>query len=141
MEADRRLELDAVKPWPVRLQAAAGIAAFLVLGVWMQSFPPARYSFYPWCPVHALTGLLCPGCGGTRAVAALVAGQWGEAMRQNALIVVLFPLAVVFAAMQVYWAVRWNRWREVRVSPLAVMSLLSTAGLFAVVRNIGPWFH
>ena len=74
-------------------------------------------------------------------MAALVAGQWGEAMRQNALIVVLFPLAVVFAAMQVYWAVRWNRWREVRVSPLAVMSLLSTAGLFAVVRNIGPWFH
>jgi hypothetical protein len=74
-------------------------------------------------------------------VAALLAGQWGDAVRQNALTVVLAPLAMGFAAMQVYWAVRWNRWRAVRVSPLAVMCLLSAAGLFAAIRNIGPWFR
>ena len=75
------------------------------------------------------------------ALAALLAGRWGEAAGHNALLVVLAPLALVLAAMQAYSAVRWNQWRNIRVSPLAVTCLLSTAGLFALVRNIGPWFQ
>jgi hypothetical protein len=130
-----------VKPFGVRVQAAAATAAIIMLGVLIQICPPARYTFYPWCPVHALSGLQCPGCGGMRAVAALLAGGWGEAARQNALIVVLAPFALVFAAMQAYSAVRWNRWHNLRVSPLAITGLLAMAGLFAVVRNIGPLFR
>ena len=130
-----------MKSWCVRVQAAAAAAVIVMLGVSVRSYPPARYSFYPWCPVHALSGLQCPGCGGMRAVAALLAGGWGEAARQNALIVVLAPFALVFAAMQAYSALRWNRWHKVRVSPWAVTGLLTMAALFAVVRNIGPWFR
>ena len=41
------------------------------------------------CPVLALTGLPCPGCGGLRATADLLAGRPLEALGSNALAVVL----------------------------------------------------
>lgn len=32
-------------------------------------------AYYPPCAFHMLTGLYCPGCGGTRAVRALMHGR------------------------------------------------------------------
>ena len=45
------------------------------------------------CPMHATTGLLCPGCGTTRACLALLHGRVGTAARDNALFVGLLVLA------------------------------------------------
>ena len=69
--------------------AAAGAALLL-------RFPPAQYGFYPLCPIHQLTGLLCPGCGATRALAALLHGNLAEAWHQNALILLLLPAALSY---------------------------------------------
>ena len=60
---------------------AAGIAGMVFF------FNPAAYSFYPVCLFHRLTGLNCPGCGGTRALYALVHGHFATALRDNALLV------------------------------------------------------
>ena len=49
---------------------------------------PARRGGPPLCPVHALTGHSCPGCGLTRAAGAFLRGRWAEAFR-------LHPLAPV----------------------------------------------
>ena len=43
------------------------------------------------CPIHALTGLLCPGCGGTRSLKALLQGKLLFAVHEN-------PAAVLLAA-------------------------------------------
>ncbi len=69
--------------------AAAGAALLL-------RFPPALYPFYPRCPIHQFTGLLCPGCGATRALAAVLYGNWTEALHQNALILLLLPVALYY---------------------------------------------
>lgn len=37
----------------------------------------------PGCLFHRLTGLSCPGCGGTRAFKAVLEGQVWEALRYN----------------------------------------------------------
>ncbi|WP_273651262.1 DUF2752 domain-containing protein [Cellulomonas fimi] len=90
------------------------------------------------CPLHVLTGLWCPGCGGLRAVHDLahldVAGAWG----MNPLVVALVPVAVAV------WAV-WT-WRSatgrapLRTLPgrwaWAVLALVVT---FAVLRNLPPF--
>ena len=60
-----------------------GLAAMVLL-----LFPPGQYGFYPVCPVYRYLHVLCPGCGATRALAALLHGRVGEALRLNWLIVI-----------------------------------------------------
>lgn len=91
----------------------------------LRVFPPASYAFYPECPIFAWTGLLCPGCGATRALAALVAGRPVEALRSNALVVVLLPVLVGYAVAG--WP-RVPRWLG--------FGLLALAGLFGIGRNL-----
>ena len=73
--------------WPAAM--LVGLAALLLV---LRAFPPGAYGFYPECPVHALTGLLCPGCGATRAFAAMAHGEVAEALRWNPLAVGLLPV-------------------------------------------------
>ena len=51
----------------------------------------------PQCAVYRLTGFWCPGCGNTRCVKALLAGNILLAMRNNLLIpFLLFCLGVLY---------------------------------------------
>src|ERR1035438_9351310 len=56
-------------------------------------FNPATHQFYPVCLFHALTGLNCPGCGGTRSLYALLHGHFQAALKDNAFFVLLFAAA------------------------------------------------
>ncbi|MBR5296124.1 MAG: DUF2752 domain-containing protein [Clostridia bacterium] len=44
------------------------------------------------CPFSQLTGLLCPGCGNTRATLALLRLDWKEALHFN----LLYPLEMLY---------------------------------------------
>jgi len=48
------------------------------------------------CGLHAMTGLPCPLCGGTRAVRATLQGDWGSAVYLNAL---AFPAVLAAVAL------------------------------------------
>jgi hypothetical protein len=80
---------------------AAGVA--LILGVALVTvyfFPPSEYHFYPKCLLYQWTGLLCPGCGGTRAVHHLVHLRFFESLSMNALIVLFLPVLLTCLAIQ-----------------------------------------
>ena len=47
------------------------------------------------CLFHLVTGLYCPGCGGTRAALFLLQGQWRESLFYNP--IVLYGAAVLAA--------------------------------------------
>lgn len=49
------------------------------------------------CLFHLFTGLYCPGCGGTRAVGALLKGKFGLSLRCHPL--VLYTAAVAAAEL------------------------------------------
>lgn len=53
---------------------------------------PAQVGFFPPCPIYALTGLYCAGCGTTRAVHQLLHGHWRMALRLNPLLLLLLPV-------------------------------------------------
>ena len=84
--------LPAILSSPRQTTARTLLFAIPAAALVLNRFPPAQYGFYPTCPIHQLTGLKCPGCGITRALAALTHGQLTEAVHDNALLLLLIPL-------------------------------------------------
>ena len=100
------------------------------------TFSPTEHGFYPVCPFHALTGLQCPGCGGTRAMYQLLHLHWTEAMRLNGLVTLLAPVALLWFALWYYSVMRYDRAPDFRVPRAATLGFGAIAVLFAVARNI-----
>ena len=108
----------------------AAVAALLL------RFPPAHSAFYPQCPIYTAFHLSCPGCGGTRALAALLHGHLTEALRFNALVTLVLPIALVYG-MVCYWRLlhaKTYRWPQ--PSPVAIYAATGVTVLFAILRNL-----
>ncbi|GLW93659.1 DUF2752 domain-containing protein [Actinokineospora globicatena] len=91
---------------------------------------------WPVCPVKALTGLCCPGCGGTRMVLSLLDGRFGDALRYNAVAIVF---AGLFAWVALAWVLRRVRGRAVPTWldwPWARWAAVGVLVLWTVARNL-----
>jgi hypothetical protein len=99
-------------------------------------FPPAQYSFYPRCPIYELLHVQCPGCGATRALAALLRGHLAEAMHLNALITLLLPVAAAYSILcyRSFLARKAMRWPQPPAA--AIYAALTLAAVFTVIRNL-----
>lgn len=47
------------------------------------------------CPLHAMTGIPCPGCGMTRSVVGLSHGHFEQALRYHPLGLIVYALLIV----------------------------------------------
>ena len=122
-------------------QRAHGVAGLLLLGCGvLYRFAPTEHTFYPRCPFFAMTHLLCPGCGGTRAVYQLLHLHLREALHYNALVVFLFPVACAGFIFWYYSTVRYGRSPEFHFPRSVVVCLHVVFLLFAVLRNSGLAF-
>jgi hypothetical protein len=99
-------------------------------------FPPTQYSFYPQCPIHELFHLQCPGCGATRALAALLRGHLAEAMRLNALVMMLLPLAAAYGIACYRRLLQHKAIRPPQPPAAAIYAALALATVFTVIRNL-----
>jgi hypothetical protein len=99
-------------------------------------FPPEHYSFYPRCTIHEYLHLQCPGCGATRAIAALLRGHFAEAMHLNALITLLLPLAAAYGIPCYYRFLLGKPQRWPQPPPTAIYSTLAIAAIFTILRNL-----
>lgn len=89
---------------------------------------------YPLCPLLALTGLPCAGCGGLRAVHDLTALDVGSAWAMNPLVVVAVP---VLATVWALWVLRAATDRPAWHPPgRLLVGVLAVVVLFAVLRNV-----
>ena len=121
-----------VVPATVGVVALAGTAVVGVLD------PEVRGHLTPGCPFRTLTGLDCPGCGGTRALYALTQGDLGLALQHNVVTVVALPLLAL--AWVLWFAHRLGlRERPAVVSPAVAYGIFATLVTFFVLRNL-PWF-
>jgi len=98
-------------------------------------FNPATHPFYPVCQFHRLTGWNCPGCGMTRALYALLHGNFSTALHNNALLVLTLGALAVrgawFARNKFCGRVNGEFFLIKFLWPLLVVALL-----FAVLRNL-----
>lgn len=104
-------------------------------GVVLYFFNPSTHGFYPVCEFHELTGLNCPGCGGTRAAYQLLHWHLVRALHDNALFV------VSLAALAGRWT--WFTLRKARnrspkpfLPPWVLWTFLIVAIVFTVLRNL-----
>ena len=74
------------------------VALFVALAFW----DPASVGGPDFCLVHRVTGIACPGCGLTRAAAALAQGRFAESVRWHP----MFGLLAAEAAL--FW-LAWGR--------------------------------
>lgn len=93
------------------------------------------------CPLYALTGIYCPGCGGLRGVNDLTNGHLGEAASSNLLLVLALPFAALLFARWTWVTWQGNGASVVPPLPRAVkLGLVAVLLVFWVLRNLpGSW--
>ncbi|MET9481320.1 DUF2752 domain-containing protein [Streptomyces sp. NPDC006638] len=122
-----------------RLLAPAGsLAAVAGAFTYVGLIDPNHPGHYPVCPLYALTGLYCPGCGGLRSAHAVAHGDLATAFGDNALAVLGYGAA---AALWVLWTVSSVRAGTRRPLPVprrpAVWWAVGGAVLiFTLIRNL-----
>jgi len=116
--------------------AAAGLLGFTGLLALLFYCAPDRYSFYPQCLFHSLTGLQCPGCGGLRATHYLLHGDVAAAFRLNQLFVLLLPFLLLFGATRLVKQVSGRDWLEPFWHPFWLWAVLVVVVLFTILRNL-----
>lgn len=130
---------DASARWrraaPTLLLGASAACAAAVLA---RIDPNAPGSPLPPCPLRALTGIYCPGCGSTRALYDLLHADVAGALAMNPLLVVLLPLLLLMALRAGDLLPTWPPFERVLAiarRPRAWLWLLLGYG---VLRNL-PW--
>ncbi|MGW6131641.1 DUF2752 domain-containing protein [Cellulomonas sp. NPDC055163] len=116
---------------------ALGAAAVVLVG----NVDPHRPGSYGACPLRALTGLYCAGCGGLRATYDLVHGDLAGAWGMNPLWVLLVP--VVLGLWAAWLARRWALPAAGDRVPAHAVGPAGTAPAPArpasVARRVLPW--
>jgi hypothetical protein len=120
--------------------AAAVVGAVAVHGgaaLFFASHDPYHSQVFPTCPFLAVTGLQCPGCGGTRAMYSLLHGDVVGAVRMNPLVLVLYPVVLGYGASLL--AEYRAQTRLARVLSWSAFGLLMAGVLYSgLVRNLLP---
>jgi hypothetical protein len=128
-----------------RRRAQSGLAAaflFAAAGaLLLLRFPPEQYSFYPQCPIHTYLHLQCPGCGSTRALAALLHGRLTEAVHLNALLIAaVLPAAAAYTGLCLLHLLSREEFRwpapHPRSANAMIYASLAIAIAFAILRNV-----
>ncbi|MFL6070672.1 MAG: DUF2752 domain-containing protein [Actinomycetes bacterium] len=139
--AERERSVDAasaarsrgVQRW---IPAGIGAGALAVLFV----RDPNQSGSYGFCPLHSLTGLDCPFCGGLRGTHALLHGDVATALDHNLLLPLYLGVLVTVGVMAFRPSgvgglsdLRNGRGR------LVMWGLVAVTLAFFVIRNL-PWF-
>lgn len=97
------------------------IAIFSAIALYL--YITVRFRIY--CPFNRLTGLPCPGCGSTRALFALLRGDFAAYFSYNPFALLLLAMLVIFPHLKLF-----GRFKL----PLLVFCILTA--VFSFVYNL-----
>lgn len=110
--------------WPGIIACAAVLGELAGLAVLLWD-DPTVCPLIPPCPVEALLGVYCPGCGTARSLHFLLHGQLASAWRMNPMALLGLPLQLVLC-----WRPRLLR------RPAVGYAILVAISLFGLLRNL-----
>ena len=93
------------------------------------------FGFKIFCPFHELTGYLCPGCGITRCLFAILNGNFIQAFYYNRLVFICLPFSIILYLYDMYVEI-FNKKKKFIVPNFIYILLLVVVLLFGVFRNI-----
>ena len=116
-----------------RTLAHALLAAAPLLCAALAIFPA---SFFPTCPIRQLFGIDCPGCGATRALAALLHGHFEKLFSLNGLFILLLPFALAGMIESYRRAVRPGPFRWPQPPAPIFYATFAVTAIFTLARNL-----
>lgn len=90
------------------------------------------------CPFRALTGYLCPGCGISHCLIALLSGNINKAYQENGFVLILLPFALLYALYRSCRYIKYGKADYSKTENSILIMIIIAAVLFAVMRNIQP---
>jgi len=110
-------------------------AIAMVLGILV--FVKYKFGIGIPCALNLVTGISCPGCGNTRSFIALLHGDIYQAIRYNALFLLLAPFFLVYFTIKTKSYIIGRKKDLTDRIPLVVYILLIIITiLFGIIRNI-----
>jgi hypothetical protein len=122
-----------------RFLLLAGILAAIVAVVALRIFDPALSGIFPPCPLHALTGWYCPGCGSLRALHQLLNGHIAGAFAMNPFAVIALPFLCYGLASQAGYEIRGRYLPHFFIPGTWIWAMAAVIVAFGVARNIAAY--
>ncbi len=119
-----------------RIIAAVTLTIFAAGCFLVGFFNPTTAGFFPACPLLAMTGYACPGCGLTRGFHALFHGDFWTAISYNALIpiyciIFLYAVGYLFSIIFRGRGLYFNF-----TTPKPLFAFLAISLIFGILRNV-----
>ena len=120
-----------------RVAIVAGGSVVLVAGIaLLYRLDPAQHAFYPRCLFFLLTGLVCPGCGATRAIHELLHGNLSGAFSLNPLLLLFYiPVLGYAAGANLNRFIRGQHFVDIRSGKHSGWAIVILILGFWIVRN------
>jgi Protein of unknown function (DUF2752) len=99
-------------------------------------WPPEEYTYLPGCTLNRMTGLYCPGCGGTRAASALMHGDVLQAAAYNLYFLLALPFVLWWGGYGIWATLTGKQFGPPGYRPWLFTFIWMTIIAFAVLRNI-----
>ncbi len=119
----------------ISLGIAPSACVAFVIGIVLR-FPPSQYTFYLRCPIYQTLHIECPGCGTTRALAAMLHGNFSAALHFNALTAVMLPLICAYVILCYIRLLRTEPFRWPQLPYVSIYAALAVAVIFTIARNL-----
>ena len=139
MQAEQPISQPGLSSTVGRLTAAAFATAIAGGSSLVAYFDPVNAGFFPVCPLFALTGYACPGCGLTRGFHAFFHGDIIPALDFNLLTPVWAVILGWAFVSLVLSAVRGRGLPMWPTYPKFLWVFLVVLCVFGITRNIPVW--
>lgn len=105
---------------------AAGLIYYIIIKIIGKGLP---------CPIRAITGKYCPGCGVTRMCVSLLEGDFKAAVSYNLLLMSLIPVGAVFGTRRAYIYVKTGASEPDRLEAVVICIVFVITVAFWIMRN------